>query len=205
MLVVLCIVVYHATECLVGIGSSYNPRSFTVLLDVEALQLGGSITRKTSEIIGGLILAAIDRCIALEVERSVAHTIAITHGKLTASSFTRTIDDELSRESIPIAFDVFTQVMNIPNQRTLTCHFTFVGIPQVEIDGRGSAFNGLDGEIVGNATLILTNGDERTASHHQFFGLANTSIRDFLVVEFQHAASHHQITVELKEVRRINR
>ena len=95
--------------------------------------------------------------------------------------------------------------MNIPNQRSLSSNTTFVGVPKVEIHGGCCSFNRFDGEIIGYATLVLTDGNKRTASHHQLICLSYTSVRNILAIQFHLSTTQHQVSVKLKEVGCVDR
>ena len=91
--------------------------------------------------------------------------------------------------------------MDIPDERTCAADGTFVGVPQVEVHGRGRTGLSDDGEVIAHARLVLTDRCECASCHHQARCAADAGARHVLRSQFQLAALQHQVAVELKESR----
>ena len=135
MAVGLVVVVDDPTEGLVGVGATHDPSAFALLLDVEARQRRRGFAGQTAEIVGGLVLGTKDGGRALQHEGGVLHASPIADGKLALVGFAGAVDNQRAREVVPVAFDVFTQIVDVPDEGARTADLALVGVPEVEIDG----------------------------------------------------------------------
>ena len=114
----LVVVVDNATEGLIGIGTTNNPFSCTSLLHFETSKEGAGITRKATKIIGRIGLGTMHGSITLELEYSILDARAIADGKLTGASVAGALDNETACEVVPVAFDIFAHIVDIPGERS---------------------------------------------------------------------------------------
>ena len=132
----LVVVVDDAAEGLVGVGTAHYPCAAALGLHVEARQNGAGIARQAAEIVGRLVLGAVDGRSRHQVDGGVLDAHAVADGKLAVAAVVAGAgDDELSGEVVPVALDVFTQIADAPLQGSRSADGALVVVPAVEVEG----------------------------------------------------------------------